>query len=119
MPQYQVIRSQAIAPIRVDNIKYSFTISGFITPFPIVFATLTPKPKAATKLKNAAHATANFGERTLVETTVAIEFAESWKPLRKGFYICNKCAKMLGLVKKNGKQKKPLEKKTKAQKQTK
>jgi hypothetical protein len=29
------------------------------------------------KLKNAAQITANFGERTFVETIVAIEFAES------------------------------------------
>lgn len=35
------------------------------------------------KLKNAAHTTASRGERTRVETTVAIEFAESWKPLLK------------------------------------
>ena len=35
------------------------------------------------KLKNAAHMTAKRGERTLVETTVAIEFAESWKPFNK------------------------------------
>jgi len=34
----------------------------------------------ATKLKNAAHKTAYFGERTRVETTVAMEFAESWNP---------------------------------------
>ena len=43
----------------------------------IVEATATPKPKAAMKLKNAANATAERGERTLVETTVEIELAES------------------------------------------
>ncbi len=37
--------------------------------------------KAATKLKNAAQTTACPGESTRVETTVAIEFAASWKPL--------------------------------------
>jgi hypothetical protein len=34
-------------------------------------------------LKTAAHTTATDGERTRVETTVAMEFAESWKPLMK------------------------------------
>jgi len=42
-----------------------------------VFATCKPKTKNAIKLKNAAQITARRGERTLVETTVAIEFAES------------------------------------------
>ena len=35
------------------------------------------------KLKNAAHNTARRGDRTLVETTVAIELAASWNPLTK------------------------------------
>jgi hypothetical protein len=34
-------------------------------------------------LKTAAHATANRGRSARVATTVAIEFAESWKPLVK------------------------------------
>ena len=42
-----------------------------------VAATLTPKPNAATKLKNAAHTTACRGVRTRVETTVAMELAAS------------------------------------------
>jgi hypothetical protein len=49
----------------------------------MVFATWVPRTKAATKLKNAAQATAFWGDRTRVETTVAIEFAASWKPFRK------------------------------------
>ena len=49
----------------------------------MVLATAVPKRKAATKLKNAAQATASRGDRTRVETTVAMEFAESWNPLRK------------------------------------
>ncbi len=49
----------------------------------IVLATATPNPKAATKLKNAAKATADRGERTFVETTVDIELAESWNPFVK------------------------------------
>src|SRR5207245_2026189 len=36
-----------------------------------------------TKLKNAAQTTARRGERTRVETTVAMLLAASWKPLRK------------------------------------
>ena len=52
-------------------------------PLPSVLATWCPRTKAATKLKNAAHTTAFWGERTRVETTVAIELAASWKPLRK------------------------------------
>jgi len=43
----------------------------------MVEATLTPKTNAATKLKNAAQSTATRGVRTLVETTVATEFAAS------------------------------------------
>ena len=39
--------------------------------------------KKATKLKNADQITAWVGERTLVETTVAMEFAASWKPFMK------------------------------------
>jgi hypothetical protein len=41
-------------------------------PWPIVLATAVPKKKAAAKLKKAAQTTANFGDKTLVETTVAI-----------------------------------------------
>src|SRR6185436_10622088 len=48
---------------------------------PTVVATCTPKPKAATKLKKAAHTTACSGVSTRVETTVAMELAASWKPL--------------------------------------
>jgi hypothetical protein len=51
------------------------------TPLPTVFATLTPKPKAAMKLNTAAHTTACIGVSTRVDTTVAIEFAASWNPL--------------------------------------
>src|SRR5574342_5988 len=42
-----------------------------------------PSPKAATKLQKAAQTTACPGDSTRVETTVAIEFAASWKPLMK------------------------------------
>ncbi|SPD75474.1 hypothetical protein PITCH_A640017 [uncultured Desulfobacterium sp.] len=49
----------------------------------MVVATWTPKKNTAAKLKNAAHATAIFGERTLVDITVAIELAASFIPFRK------------------------------------
>src|SRR2546426_6932321 len=54
-----------------------------IIPLPKVLATAVPKVKAAMKLKNAAQTTAMRGERTRVETTVAMELAASWKSLRK------------------------------------
>src|SRR3989442_3268944 len=57
--------------------------SGCTIPLPMVVATATPKPKAATKLKNAAQTTATLGVSTRVDTTVAIEFAASWKPFMK------------------------------------
>ena len=50
-------------------------------PLPMVLATCSGKKTNATKLKKAAQATAMRGESTRVETTVAIEFAASWKPL--------------------------------------
>src|SRR5207249_3212568 len=59
------------------------TTSGCTIPLPMVVATATPKPKAATKLKNAAQTTAALGVSTRVDTTVAIEFAASWKPFMK------------------------------------
>ena len=46
-------------------------------PAPTVCATAVPKPKAATKLKNAAQITALPGDSTRVDTTVAIELAAS------------------------------------------
>jgi hypothetical protein len=49
----------------------------------MVLATDRPKTRKATKLKNAAHATAQCGRSTRVDTTVAIEFAASWKPFMK------------------------------------
>src|SRR5512144_1615875 len=56
-------------------------------PLPMVLATLSSLPhrtgSAEMKLKKAAQPTATTGERTRVETTVAMEFAASWKPLMK------------------------------------
>src|SRR4029453_2884236 len=52
-------------------------------PWPIVWATAVPKRKTARKLKVAAQYTATRGVSTRVETTVAMAFAASWKPLIK------------------------------------
>src|SRR5207244_5779018 len=82
-PERQVIMSQRKAATSAAKITAWSTASGATIPFPTVVATATPKPKAATKLKNAAHATAMRGVSTRVETTVAIEFAASWKPFMK------------------------------------
>src|SRR3954462_10976038 len=52
-------------------------------PFWIALATSSPAVNAAVKLKKPAHNTAARGLSTRVPTIVAIEFAESWKPLMK------------------------------------
>src|SRR5437899_9730419 len=82
-PQYHVIRSHAMAPQRPARIIHWSTTFASTTPLPTVLATCTPKPKAATKLKKAAHTTAWSGVSTRVDTTVAMELAASWKPLMK------------------------------------
>ena len=80
-PKYQVIRSQTIAPISPPKITAKVTMWTSIIPEPTVLATAVPNVNAATKLKNAAQMTALPGDSTRVDTTVAIEFAASWKPL--------------------------------------
>src|SRR5437867_513623 len=82
-PQYQVIRSHTMAPQSPARIIHWSTMAESTTPLPTVLATCTPKPKAATKLKKAAHTTAWSGVSTRVETTVAMELAASWKPLMR------------------------------------
>src|SRR5688572_20253713 len=77
------MRFQMIAPVRPPKITFGSTMAVSIMPLPIVRATAVPPKKAAMKLKNAAHATACRGVSTRVATTVAMEFAESWKPLMK------------------------------------
>ena len=54
-----------------------------IMPPPIAFATASDPVNAAAKLNIAAQTTAASGLSTRVPTIVAIEFAESWKPLMK------------------------------------
>src|SRR5690349_10541235 len=82
-PYRHVIQSHTNAARTPAKITRLSTTPGWTIPFPIVVATATPNPNAATKLKNAAHATAARGVSTRVDTTVAIEFAASWKPFMK------------------------------------
>ena len=72
-----------MAPSSPARITLGVTTATSIMPLPTVFATAVPTVNAATKLKNAAHTTARSGVSTRVPTTVAMEFAESWKPLMK------------------------------------
>jgi len=53
------------------------TMAGSMVPLPMVVATFNWKMKMATMLKKAAKATAWWGFRTPVETTVAMELAAS------------------------------------------
>jgi hypothetical protein len=82
-PNYQVIKSQTIAPISTAKITYTVENSGCIIPFPTVGATTVPNTKGPIKFAMAAIVTACIGFRTRVPTTVAIEFAESWNPFTK------------------------------------
>jgi len=76
-PSHHVKRFQAIAAVSAEAMTIRLITSGFMTPFPIVVATFKGKIRKAIKLKKAAILTAATGERTFVETTVAMEFAES------------------------------------------
>ena len=83
MPNHQVTTFQAIAPISAPKTTWWSTTPGSAIPLPTVAATLRWKMKIATTLKKAAKTIACCGFRTPVETTVAIEFAASWKPFMK------------------------------------
>ena len=72
-----------MAPSRPLSVTVASTMEMSIIPFPIVFATAVPNRNTAMKLNAAAQMTANPGERTRVDTTVAIELAASWNPLMK------------------------------------
>ncbi|OPY16238.1 MAG: hypothetical protein A4E74_01962 [Syntrophus sp. PtaB.Bin075] len=76
-PKYQVMRFQIMAALSVAKMSRLSIMRGSMMPVPIVLATGTPIKRKAIKLKNAAQRTAYFGESTRVETTVAMEFAES------------------------------------------
>src|SRR5215213_2674234 len=81
-PSHQVRKFQATAPTSPAKTTASLTTSGS-TVLPTVLATAVWKTRKAMKLKKAAQRTASRGVSTLVETTVAIELAASWKPLVK------------------------------------
>src|SRR6187431_542889 len=72
-----------MAPVSPAKITVKVTTLRSTIPEPTVCATAVPNPNAATKLKNAAMITAWYGLSTRVDTTVAIEFAASWKPFMK------------------------------------
>src|SRR5215212_328574 len=81
-PSHQVRKFQLTAPVSPAKMTASLTTSGS-TVLPTVLATPVWNTRTAAKLKKAAQTTAMLGVRTLVETTVAIELAASWKPLVK------------------------------------
>src|SRR5215207_9956891 len=83
MPYTQVIRFQMIAPSSPPRMTCGSTIFCSIIPPPTAFATATPPVNRAAKLNVAAQNTAASGLSTRVPTIVAMEFAESWKPLMK------------------------------------
>jgi len=83
MPLYQVMSCHATAPSSPERTTCGSTYCTLMRPLPTVLATAVPNANAAPKLKNAAQMTAWSGESTRVETTVAMEFAESLKPLMK------------------------------------
>ena len=93
----QVMMFQMMAPKRPAKTTKTSTWTVSIRPVPMVLATVVPKMKAATKLKKAAQATATVGERTRVETMVAMELAASWKPLRKSKTRATKMMKMMSV----------------------
>jgi len=76
-PHHHVRRFHTIAATTAAAIRCIFIMSALMTPFPIVVATLRGKIRKARKLNVAASPTAARGESTLVETTVAMELAES------------------------------------------
>src|SRR5450432_928012 len=85
MPNHQVSRFQAMAPISPEKMT-SRVIKSLLTELAIEFPILNSPiryfdMKNAAKLNTAAQSTAWNGVRTFVDTMVAIELAASWKPL--------------------------------------
>ena len=77
MPYHQVSKFQKIAANKPEKIT-GRVIKSLYTVLLIEFATAwSLKIQKANTLKNAAQSTACKGVRTLVETMVAMEFAES------------------------------------------
>ncbi len=84
---------QLKAAITAQSTVAIVTTSVSTNPLPIVEATAPPN-NAPVKLKNAAMAIAWRGVSTRVETTVAIAFAASWKPLLYSKMTAVKTTKM-------------------------
>ena len=82
-PSHQVRKFHATAATSAASTTTGVTAAGSTVPLAMVRATCTPNTPKATKLKNAAHATARRGVSTRVLTTVATELAASWMPLVK------------------------------------
>src|SRR5690625_4297312 len=81
-PNHQVIRFQMIPPSSAHRISCepTSTTPASMMPEAMVWATAVPA-SAPSRFMTAAMPTACIGESTLVATTVAMEFAVSWKPL--------------------------------------
>ena len=84
-----------MAPISAARITAGSITSGSTRPVPMVVATCRPKNRKAMKLKKAAHRTATLGDSTRVDTTVAMEFAASCRPLMKSKASATKTMKMI------------------------
>src|SRR4051812_24118892 len=69
-PHHQVNKFQTMAPNKVANMTLYVT-ADIATPFAIEADTCDGNTMNATKLKNAAHATAACGDKTRVDTMVA------------------------------------------------
>jgi hypothetical protein len=81
-PKYQVIRFQAMAPMRPPKTIRGVTRSGSTTSLATVAATAS-EMKAPTKFSAEAKPTAIRGGSARVEIEVATTLAVSWKPLVK------------------------------------
>src|SRR6266478_6065745 len=79
-PNHHVGMFQMNAASTAASTVHIVKTSASTKPLPPVEATAPPR-SAPVKLKNAAIAMACRGVRTLVETTVAMALAASWKPL--------------------------------------
>ena len=75
-------KGENIYDASTDEITHR-SIALLFTVLATVFPTLISNTQKAKTLNPAAQTTAWKGVKTLVETTVAIEFAASWKPLTK------------------------------------
>ena len=79
--------SAAKTTMSTTGVPWLRSVANSTIPLPIVAATFSSTPQstgaAEMKFKNAAQATAVIGASTRVDTTVAMEFAASWKPLMK------------------------------------